>query len=76
MHNLYMLCVLAELEGGAVVESIEDATHAVLRHQAQDEFQQAMEIGTVSVVRPEWVIHCTATHSMQDEVGPYQECSP
>jgi hypothetical protein len=71
--NISNLCsVLAELEGGTVVDSIEDCTHAVLRHVKQDEYQRAVELGTISVVRPEWVIHCAAKQHLHDEVGILQ----
>jgi hypothetical protein len=73
LHSSDSCSVLAEVEGGTVVDSIEDCTHAVLRHVKQDEYQRAEELGTISVVRPEWVIHCAAKQHLQDEVGVLQD---
>lgn len=73
LHSSTFCAALAEVEGGTVVDSIEDCTHAVLRHAKQDEYQRAEELGTISVVRPEWVIHCAAKQHLQDEVRGSQD---
>jgi len=62
-------CALhAEAEGGLVVDHIADATHAVLRHQQQQAYQTALNIGTVSVVPPEWIILSATQQQLQPEV--------
>lgn len=47
---------------------VEDATHAVLRHKQQEAYQQAAELGTVTIVPPEWVIVSAAHQQLQAEV--------
>jgi hypothetical protein len=73
-HERLLLLPVAG-DGGRVVADLEDATHAVLRHKQQEEFQRALELGTVSVVRPEWVLYCAASHQLQDEVCAGLLCS-
>jgi len=48
------MCI--ESGAGTVVPNIQQATHAVLRHQQQLAFAQAQELGTVSVVPVDWVL--------------------
>jgi hypothetical protein len=64
-----LLFVQTEAEGGVLVEELDDATHAVLRHQEQPEYQQAIDLMTVNVVPPEWVLHSATAHERQPEVG-------
>lgn len=66
--TLFGLCQ-TEAEGGVLVEELDDATHAVLRHQEQPEYQQAADLMTVNVVPPEWVLHSATAHERQPEVG-------
>jgi hypothetical protein len=68
MSHEGLLLVPAVGDGGRVVPDLEDATHAVLRHEQQEEFKRAQELGTVSVVPPEWVLHCAASQQLQEEV--------
>lgn len=66
---------IAETGGGLIVDHIADATHAVLRHQQQQAYQAALNIGTVSVVPPEWVILSATQQQLQAEVCAALACT-
>jgi hypothetical protein len=51
------------------VDSIEHATHAVLRHEQQPAYCGAVQNGTVSVVPAEWVLVSASQQKLQPEVS-------
>lgn len=51
------------------MDSIEHATHAVLRHEQQPAYQRAVQLGTVSVVPAEWVLVSASQQKLQPEVS-------
>lgn len=54
---------------GRVVQSLQEATHAVLRHQQQPAYLEAVELGTVSVVAPDWVLSSVQRQQRPPEGG-------
>lgn len=59
----------ADDAGGRVVGSLDEATHAVLRHEQQAAYSSAVHNGMVDVVSPEWVCLSLNKGALQQEVS-------
>lgn len=66
-------CKTAVAEGGTVAVSLQESSHAVLRHRQQAAYPAALEAGC-SIVTAEWVLLSAVRQQLQPQVGPQPCC--
>jgi hypothetical protein len=67
VHCLFS-CAAAVAAGGAVAVSLQECSHAVLRHKQQAAYAAAAELGC-RIVTAEWVLLSALRQQLQPQVG-------